>query len=58
MRLVWELDAGHPRPLCNVPLFDRHGRHLATPDLVDPGAGVVGEYDGAVHLTGAQRHLE
>lgn len=50
MRLVWLLDAGLPRPLCNRPVFDRHGRHLGTPDLLDVEAGVVGEYDGAVHL--------
>lgn len=55
MRLVWILDAGLPRPLCNVPVFDRDGRHIGTPDLLDPVAGVVGEYDGALHLEGAQR---
>ena len=55
MRLVWTLDAGLPRPRCNVPVFDYHGRHLGTPDLIDPEWGVVGEYDGALHLQGAQR---
>lgn len=55
MRLVWVLDAGLPRPLCNVPVFDRFGHHIGTPDLFDPEAGVVGEYDGALHLQGAQR---
>jgi hypothetical protein len=54
-RLVWELDAGLPRPLCNVPLFDRGGNLIGTPDLLDLEAGVVGEYDGALHLQGAQR---
>ena len=39
-----------PRPLCNVPVFDRFGQHIGTPDLLDPVAGVVGEYDGALHL--------
>ena len=48
MRLAWT-DAGHPRPLCNQPIFDTHGRHLFTPDLLDARAGVVGEYNGAVH---------
>jgi hypothetical protein len=55
MRLTWTFDAGRPRPMCNVPIFDRAGRHLGTPDLLDPEAGIVGEYDGALHLLGHQR---
>ncbi len=55
MRRVWELPGERPRPLCNVPVFDRSGRHVGTPDLLDPVAGVVGEYDSALHLVGAQR---
>jgi hypothetical protein len=55
MRMVWRLDAELPRPLCNVPIFDLRGRHVGTPDLLDPVAGVVGEYDGALHLAGEQR---
>ncbi|HYH33530.1 MAG TPA: hypothetical protein VD814_00115 [Nocardioides sp.] len=55
MRLAWELDAGLPRPLCNIPVFDRSGRHLGTPDLLDPEAGLVAEYDGGLHLLGRQR---
>lgn len=54
-RLVWTQDAGLPTPLCNVPIFDRFGRHLGTPDLFDPDAGLVGEYNGAVHLETRQR---
>ena len=50
MRLNWELDAGFPRPLCNKPVFDLAGNLLGYPDLFDPVAGVVGEYDGADHL--------
>ena len=42
-------------PLCNVPVFDRSGRHIGTPDLLDEEAGVVGEYDGSLHLQGSQR---
>ena len=53
--LVWRIDAGLPRPLCNRPVFDRSGNHIATPDLLDPEAGVVGEYEGAVHLTNVRR---
>jgi hypothetical protein len=55
MRRVWEHEAGLPRPLCNRPVFDLNGRHLGTPDLIDPVSGVASEYNGAVHLEGAQR---
>lgn len=55
LRLVWVSDAGFPTPLCNVPIFDRRGRHIGTPDILDAEAGVVGEYDGSVHLLRAQR---
>jgi hypothetical protein len=54
-RLVWVLDAALPPPLCNRPLFDLHGRHIGTPDFFDPEAALVGEYDGAVHLSSGQR---
>lgn len=58
MRLEWQ-DAGFPRPLANRPLFDRQtGRHIATPDLVDPDAGVVGEYNGGLHLEGQRRYAD
>ena len=55
LRLVWVLDAGFPPPLCNVPVFDRAGRHVGTPDILDEEAGVAGEYDGSLHLQGSQR---
>jgi hypothetical protein len=55
MRLVWVLDAGLPSPLCNQPVFDRRGDLIGVADLLDPTAGVVGEYDGAAHR-GARRH--
>lgn len=48
MLLRW-LERGHPRPLCNAPVFDLQGRHLLTPDLLDPRSGVLAQYDGAVH---------
>ena len=48
-RLVWTLDAGLPRPLVNQPVFDRGGRLLGYPDLLDVEAGLVGEYDGEDH---------
>jgi len=49
MRLLWTVEAGLPRPRTNAPLFGPDGRHLATPDLLDPVHGVVGEYDGSAH---------
>jgi hypothetical protein len=58
MRLVWEVDAGLPRPLCNQPIFDLHGRHLGTPDLLDFETGLMGEYDGSGHLLRGQRAVD
>lgn len=48
-RLLWELDAGWGRPLVNRTIVDLDGRFVATPDLLDPERGVVGEYAGADH---------
>jgi hypothetical protein len=50
LRLVWEIDAGLPRPLCNVPVFTSNGRLLGYPDLLDVEMGVMGEYNGGDHL--------
>lgn len=55
LRLLWELDAGLPRPLVNRPILDRRNRQVCVPDLLDPEAGLVVEYDGAEHRT-ASRH--
>lgn len=55
MRRVWTVVAQRPEPLCNAPLFDLAGRHLGTPDLIDPRTGVTGEYDGDHHLDRRQR---
>jgi hypothetical protein len=55
LRLPWVLDAELPRPVTNPPVFDRDGRHIGTPDLLDEEAGVIGEYDGPLHLAGARR---
>lgn len=54
MRLLWGKWSDR-HLLCNVPVFDRSGRHLATPDLLDPEAGIAGEYDSGLHLLDAQR---
>jgi len=48
MRLAW-LQSRRALLLVNTPLFDEGGHHLITPDLLDPIAGVAGEYDGAPH---------
>ena len=55
LRLLWVLDAGLPTPLVNQEVYDRDGRLLGIADLLDPVAGVVGEYDGAEHRS-ALRH--
>ncbi len=55
MRLIWHREAGHAMPECNAPVFDLDGRFVGTPDVIDPVAGVLGEYDGAHHLAGPQR---
>ncbi|MBA2955049.1 hypothetical protein GON03_11970 [Nocardioides sp. MAH-18] len=47
--LIWEHDAKWSRPLVNRPVYDVDGRFIATPDLLDPERGVVGEYAGAGH---------
>ena len=47
--LRWWVERHHDRPLFNRPVFDRQGRHLFTPDLIDPVAGVIGEYNGPTH---------
>jgi len=51
MRGVWTRRAGLPRPRCNAPVFTLDGRHVGTPDLVDTGLGLVGQYNGSAHLS-------
>ncbi|MGA8847535.1 MAG: hypothetical protein WB471_13045 [Nocardioides sp.] len=55
LRLVWILVAAVPWPLVNQPLYDLDGQLLGIPDLFDPVAGMVGEYDGEAHR-GVERH--
>lgn len=57
-RKVWEVDAGLPRPLVNAPIFDRRGRLLGHPDLLDEGAGLVCEFDGADHRRAARHSAD
>ena len=42
-----------PGPLYDAPIFGRNGALFSFPDLLDPVGGVVGDYDGAVHLAAA-----
>lgn len=55
---IWERRAGYRRPLANQPVFDLEGRHLGTPDLIDPVAGVLGQYNGSGHLESTQNYLD
>ena len=55
MALIWMLDSELGRPRCNDPVFDLAGHLIAVVDLLDPGPGCVGEYQGAEHKEG-ERH--
>ena len=57
MRRTWEC-GGFGRPAANRPVFDRTGRFVGTPDLIDVRRGVYGMYDGGLHLAGAVRHAD
>ena len=48
-RMIWEVDAGWGRPLCNRELFGPTGRLVGIPDLLDPRRGIVGEFAGEHH---------
>jgi hypothetical protein len=54
LRLIWVLDAGWDRPLCNPAVLDGGDRLIGHPDLMDWRFGVLGEYNGADHR-GAER---
>lgn len=58
MALAWMVDAGLPRPRCNVPVFDLAGNLIAIVDLLDPEAGCVGEYQGADHKDGDKHRMD
>jgi hypothetical protein len=57
MRWRWHGATGL-MPRANVPVFDRQGRFVATPDLIDEERGVYGQYDGALHLLGEVRQRD
>jgi hypothetical protein len=58
MVMVWVLDAGLEPPLCNREVFDLDGRLIGVPDLFDPVAGMVGEYQGEDHKDGPQHRKD
>ncbi len=58
MRMVISRDAGRRALVPNRPVFDLTGRHVATPDLIDPETGVVAEYDGSAHLERDRRNVD
>jgi len=55
MRVLWASHLRIPTLVSNHPVFDRAGRFVATPDLLDVEAGLFGEYDGDVHLDRERR---
>lgn len=55
MAWVWQEERPGVRLLHNCPVFSLDGRHLATPDVIDVLASVVGEYQGVVHLDAERR---
>lgn len=58
MRWLWTRIGGLGPVLCNVPVFDLHGRFLFTTDLLDPVVGVVGEHQGPHHFERDQRRRD
>lgn len=56
--LVWRWDAGLPPLLANAPVFDLNGRHVGTPDLLEPVSGTSVDYHGDVHLDADGRTLD
>jgi len=54
-RLIYEVEAGLPRPRVNQEIWGLGGKLLGIADLLDPVAGLVGEFDGADHRS-ARRH--
>ena len=52
------LRAGLPRPLVNQPVFDLDGNLLGIPDLLDPEAGLIVEFDGKDHRQRRQHQAD
>ncbi|MCB0895637.1 MAG: hypothetical protein KDB43_09720 [Nocardioidaceae bacterium] len=58
MGTLWRGPGGQGLPLHNQPVFDLDGRHIGTPDLVDPVGGVLGQYHSGLHLARAQQQRD
>lgn len=58
LRLVYVLDLGFPTPSVNPPVFDRDGKFLGAPDLLDEYAGLAMEFDGAGHRDRDQHRVD
>jgi len=57
LRLTWA-STGLPRPRCNAVVGTLGGEVVARVDLIDGRAGVVGEYDGAIHSSSQARQSD
>jgi len=57
LRIIWRREVSCDLAT-NRPVFDLHGRHLVTPDVIDEKAGVAGEYNGAIHLESGPRRVD
>ena len=58
LRMCYVLELGLPLPEVNRPVFDRDGRFLGAPDLLDVAAGLAMEFDGQGHRHRAQHRLD
>lgn len=58
LRLLWVIDCGLPFPEVNANVLTGDGHLLGMVDLLDAESGLVGEYDGVVHLGMVRRSLD
>lgn len=58
LRVCYRLQARLPRPAVNVPVFSPAGGLLGIADLLDLRAGLVSDYDGALHRERRQHHAD
>lgn len=57
-RLFWQLECRLPTPAVNPVIRSSDGRLLGIGDLLDPGSGLLGEYDGRYHRAEEQHALD
>ena len=57
LRVAWRF-AELPTPLVNVSIWGIGGGFVGEADLLDPGSGFVGEYDGWTHRRRDRRELD